>query len=353
MTSSKGGAWHFDGAELLRLDGVQSANSVYADGEGNLWFYNDPRIFRYNPGSSLRCSKLFRYDGNVLDEFVLEDGRPPDGVRAITQDRRGRMWIGFTGPTTGSGEIVDPVHTVAVYEDGLWKTITAKGSPQTTINTIFEDSQANLWFGTSEGLYRYDGQEWSRLTNSDGFGGPASQITEDSKGNLWIVTYPGLIRYNISKHKLDTFTSLNSGLVVDAVNKLFVDRNGILWVATSETRIVGRAPWLAVSLAVLFCLGTPALLYRRYDKLPSTKSLRLAREVNRKPQQLYTVYYRLLASSPDSAAVLQNHDTFDRFAWAALPAALAPLTQQTDSPVAALEILLAALEKRARSARSG
>ena len=81
-------------------------------------------------------SKLFRYDGNVLDEFVLEDGRPPDGVSAITEDRRGRVWIGFTMPPTGSGGIANPADTVAVYEDGLWKTITAKGSPQTTISTL-------------------------------------------------------------------------------------------------------------------------------------------------------------------------------------------------------------------------
>ena len=55
-------------------------------------------------------------------------------------------------------------------------------------------------------------------------------------------------------------------------------------------------------------------------------------------------YYDLLASTPDSGAILLNQDTFDQFRWAALPAALAPLTQQTDSPVAALERLLAALE---------
>ena len=50
VTSSKGGAWHFDGAELLRLDGVQCANSVYVDGEGSLWFYDDPKVPRFDPG---------------------------------------------------------------------------------------------------------------------------------------------------------------------------------------------------------------------------------------------------------------------------------------------------------------
>ena len=352
MTVGEGGAWYMDNMKLQQLGGTKCADSVYTGNDGNLWFYDDPSHKQSDQG----CPSLLRYDGDKLESFVLENSLPPNGITAITQDRRGRVWIGVleshinsTEPAwyTGGVGIDQYWYTggVAVYADGLWRTISDKDAPQAPIHFIFEDSQTNLWFGTWGGLFRYDDLEgWSRLPGSHESYIPTTRITEDSKGNLWVGTSQGLIRYNRSNDKLDTFTSLNSGLVVDVVKRLFIDRDGVLWVAASETRTVGRAPWLAVFLALIFCLGTPTLLYRRYDKQPSTKALRLAREVDRQPDQLYAVYYGLLASTPDSGAVLQNTDTFGRFRWAALPAALAPLAQQTDSPVSALEKLLAALE---------
>ena len=324
-------AWYVHSTDLQRFAEVDCANSVYADSEGNLWFFNT--IDR--PG----CAALIRYDGEVPQEFTPESGLPRGFVSAIAEDQQGRVWIGVRKTLQSLSETSSEEGYVSVYENGLWRTMTEKGSPKTNIHSIFEDSQSNMWFGTDAGLYRYDGQEWSRLTSLGQFSGYLGHITEDPRGNLWVGTSQGLIRYNVRNHKLDTFTSLNSGLVVDQVVELLVDHDGVMWVVTSEYRTVGRAPWLAVSLALLACFGTPAMLYRRYNKLPSTKAARLAREVEHQPEQLYAVYYDLMASTPDSGAVLGCQDAFGRFEWAPLPAALAGLAQGTDNPVAALERL--------------
>ncbi|MEQ8581398.1 MAG: two-component regulator propeller domain-containing protein [Marinoscillum sp.] len=81
------------------------------------------------------------------------------------------------------------------------------GLSNSAINAIYMDHLDYVWFGTWDGLNRYDGDEIisykpiaedeHSLSNN-----VVRQILEDKFGNLWIVTHDGINRYN---HQLDHF----------------------------------------------------------------------------------------------------------------------------------------------------
>src|SRR5580698_3304277 len=68
---------------------------------------------------------------------------------------------------------------------------TADGLPQGTVYTTLQDSQGFVWFGTEDGLVRYDGHEivryaYSRNVSSSLPGNFVWQIAEDAHHDLWV-----------------------------------------------------------------------------------------------------------------------------------------------------------------------
>jgi ligand-binding sensor domain-containing protein/signal transduction histidine kinase len=88
------------------------------------------------------------------------------------------------------------------------------------VNSIFEDSNKNLWFATEGGLCKFNRatNNFKRYTTRDGF--PTNfilSLLEDDKKNLWISTSKGLVNFNPVTEKLNTYTKDN-GLLNDQFN---------------------------------------------------------------------------------------------------------------------------------------
>ncbi len=65
------------------------------------------------------------------------------------------------------------------------------------IRSIFQDSRGNLWFGTFEGMVRYDGETLTYFSTPEGFiSNSVFAINEDKTGNIWIGTDQGVYRYD-------------------------------------------------------------------------------------------------------------------------------------------------------------
>ena len=78
---------------------------------------------------------------------------------------------------------------------------TADGLPEGGVHAILQDSQGFMWFGTEDGLVRYDGQELVRYGYSpkEGRGLPGNYINEIAEGprhDLWLAIKGGLARWN-------------------------------------------------------------------------------------------------------------------------------------------------------------
>ncbi|MBK9175232.1 MAG: hypothetical protein IPM46_02615 [Flavobacteriales bacterium] len=116
------------------------------------------------------------------------------------------------------------------------------GLPQNSVNAILEDRHGFMWFGTQDGLCRYDGHTFITYRND---GSPKSLannyvwcMLEASDGSLWIGTFgggldrldPGTGRFAHHRHHADNPASLSS----DRVLGLLEHPAGVLWVRTSK-----------------------------------------------------------------------------------------------------------------------
>jgi signal transduction histidine kinase/DNA-binding response OmpR family regulator/ligand-binding sensor domain-containing protein len=75
------------------------------------------------------------------------------------------------------------------------------GLSNSSVNTIFQDSENLIWIGTWDGLNRYDGYNFKtfkqELNNDNSLSNQVIlKIDEDSKGYIWVLTLNGLNRYD-------------------------------------------------------------------------------------------------------------------------------------------------------------
>jgi len=115
------------------------------------------------------------------------------------------------------------------------------GLSQSTVFCMLQDHQGFMWFGTEDGLNKYDGYNFTVYNHDsedpNSLGSDWIQaILEDDSGILWIGTNNGgLNRYDKS---LDQFIRYwhdsddPSSLSDDSVTAIYQDREGVLWIGT-------------------------------------------------------------------------------------------------------------------------
>ena len=117
-----------------------------------------------------------------------------------------------------------------------FKTLDIKnGLSQNTIFAILQDRQGFMWFGTKEGLNRYDGQSFRIFKKEEsGLGNDfITALFEDRKGKIWIGTDAGVYIYDPRKEKFTAFniTSDTGEVITQAVTKIGSDRNNDIWIS--------------------------------------------------------------------------------------------------------------------------
>lgn len=115
------------------------------------------------------------------------------------------------------------------------------GLSQSAILATLQDHQGYLWFGTQDGLNRYDGYSFTVFrhdaedSNSLSSSGILS-LAEDADGYLWIGTWGGgLNRYNPITEKFTAYQNNPnnpSSLSEDTITDLLIAHDGTMWIAT-------------------------------------------------------------------------------------------------------------------------
>ena len=202
--------------------------------------------------ASWRNGKLILYP-ELAEHFIL----------AIREDREGTVWVSGAAVPFGKlcaihnggvhcyGDNGDlGIGVVALYEDskselwagvkdGLWRWrpgaptfYSIRGEPD-GIRAIGEDVDGALLIGWKGGIYRFANgkiEQYSILPPSHPFA--AKRMLRDRNGGLWIGT-PDQGLVHIHQGRMDVFT-VADGLSGVAINSLFEDREGNVWVATTE-----------------------------------------------------------------------------------------------------------------------
>ncbi len=116
------------------------------------------------------------------------------------------------------------------------------GLSQTSVLCGLQDSEGYMWFGTRDGLNRFDGYEFEVFVHQGEDPKSISHnwircIYEDSKGFLWLGTDNGLNKYSKEAETFIAFQhdqSLPYSISGNLIRDIIEDKSGNLWVATSE-----------------------------------------------------------------------------------------------------------------------
>ena len=178
------------------------------DTKGNVWFQEDGQLRRFQ-------------DGTWMDLLLPED---VNGIGGVLEDREGNIWMSFSRESDERGA------TIYEYRPSVNKWI-SHTIPYAGV--LFEDRSGDIWIGSlDEGVYRYDGETWSRFTIADGLvDDGVIAILEDRRGDMWFGTLRGVSKY--SHGNWTTFTE-DDGLADNWVFTIHEDRMGNLWFGTDN-----------------------------------------------------------------------------------------------------------------------
>lgn len=122
-----------------------------------------------------------------------------------------------------------------------WKNLTVdSGLSHNTVYTVFQDSKGFMWFGTKDGLNRYDGHQFKIFKNRPQ--DPLSlqnnhvlTLYETKDRRIWVGTYNGVSIYNPVTEDFSSFevTSQNGSKIGGQILEIQEDLSGNLWFASA------------------------------------------------------------------------------------------------------------------------
>lgn len=168
-------------------------------------------------------------------QISLEQGLSQSSVYAVVQDKQGFLWFG-----TQDGLNRFDGYTLTVFRQ---QSDNPKSLPNNCIQTLYEDQSGKLWVGTRGGgaAWRnpFTGIFTSAYKSSQPIFGIEEQdvyaFAEGQSGTMWIGTGAGLILVNTATGVIEEqFSSKNSPLKQAFIRALAMDNAGVLWIATPQ-----------------------------------------------------------------------------------------------------------------------
>ncbi len=116
----------------------------------------------------------------------------------------------------------------------------SSGLSQMSVMNIFQDSKGYIWFGTRNGLNKYDGSSMKIYKSALGNGSTGlihSQITaiaEDRFGNLWVGTSQGLSRLDMDTDEITSYGAPNYPWLDTHIDEILIDSKERVWIGTAK-----------------------------------------------------------------------------------------------------------------------
>jgi len=218
------GTFRFDGVNWSRLtaaDGLadNEVHAIYEDRQGNMWFGTAHGVSRL-PFSNAQGARGYVSEQIRLETYTRAEGLAGDRVNAIIQDRQGNLWFG-----TDDG--------LSRFDGANWTNYRQGSSGHTLIGkrvlALYVDRLGALWVGTERGLMRIEGDNWQRLTRANGLAGDRIYaILEDAQGVLWVGTDKGVSHYDGRNWQTE------AGAGEGPVYAVLLDSEEVYWLGTEH-----------------------------------------------------------------------------------------------------------------------
>jgi signal transduction histidine kinase/ligand-binding sensor domain-containing protein len=202
-----------------------TVRSVFVDSNDTLWIGTEGGLDRFDPkvdgfdhiygpvvmwinestsGNLWMATKdgFFEFDSTQEEFYLIEEGFAWKIM--VLEDDQGRVWVGSSGDGLG---LFDPA-------SGSWTEYTPDPADSSSISdnfveTIHQDQAGRLWFGTANGLSRFDDESGTFINFQVNDGLPDDRIAgilEDGEGKLWLSTNGGLSRFDPEVEIFENFT---------------------------------------------------------------------------------------------------------------------------------------------------
>lgn len=167
-----------------------------------------------------------RYYFKNLD---IKNGLSQNTVNAILQDRLGFMWFGTKdGLNRYDGLTLRQFKSAHDDPNSIGSNF---------ITALYEDAERHIWVGTDAGLYLYypEKESFKRFKIPDSHNKEirhtVSMIGGGKDGRIWIaIESQGLFCYDPRSRKLTNYRLSNVGTVSTNVNCFNIDHNGTMWI---------------------------------------------------------------------------------------------------------------------------
>lgn len=140
---------------------------------------------------------VYRFDGKLFTQFTVKDGLCNNHVWSMMEDAAGYVWFGTTdGICRYDGKKINtipiPFSIRPVINNNYYYT---KWSTKNTVWSMLQDKNGKIWFGTGDGVYCYNEEKFTRLLANDSVINNDSltlkvvaQIIEDHLGNMFFAS---------------------------------------------------------------------------------------------------------------------------------------------------------------------
>lgn len=158
--------------------------------------------------------------GQTFTNYTTADGLVDNNVLCATNQGNGVMWFG-----TQNG--------ISKFDGINWTNITTSTDTaliSNTITAIKTMSNGDLWVGSDFGICKYSNSTWTSYTTTDGLGdNRVKYITESSDGKIWIGEYDGLSIFDGINF---TTYNMSDGIPFGGIQHIYFDDNQDAWMGS-------------------------------------------------------------------------------------------------------------------------
>ncbi|MEL7121657.1 MAG: two-component regulator propeller domain-containing protein [Bacteroidota bacterium] len=226
-----------------QLDDVASDNevapTVYEYGAGDV-VYKGYLDHSGNIWFATSQEGVYKYDGQSFVNYNIDNGLCGNDVSTIIEDRDGLFWFGTeNGLCKFDGKKFETIAIPKYPKKSEWLDKYYPMINPNAVTTILQDKRGDFWVGSNcAGLYRYNGNKYESYLQERGNLMPDSMhhnsisaIVEDKVGDIWIGSFShgGVSQYNGEEF---IHHALDDGIGDGMISSIYIDGQERMWVGT-------------------------------------------------------------------------------------------------------------------------